>query len=132
MYKQSSTNQPRQRSGDKIKSFRDLQVWKLGKEVSLDIYRETKDYPREETYGLSAQMRRASVSIASNIAEGFNSKHNNEYKQFLYISLGSCAELETQVEISAALQLISVDAKDDLIHKLNHESAMLRNLIKKL
>ena len=133
MYKQKQNiDQRKQKPANKVKSFRDLQVWKLGKEVCLDIYRETKPFPREETYGLSTQMRRAAVSIASNVAEGFNRKHNSEYRQFLYISLGSCAELETQVEISASLGLLSMSTKDNLLLKLNYESAMLRNLIKKL
>ena len=73
----------------KIKNFRDLQVWKLGR----------KHFLREELYGLAAQMRRAAVSIPSNVAEGFNRRHNKEYRQFLYIALGSCAELETQIEV---------------------------------
>ena len=60
----------------KIKSFRDLDVWKLGKEVVLDIYTATKRFPKEELYGLIIQIRRAAVSIPSNIAEGFNRYHN--------------------------------------------------------
>ena len=133
MYKQKSDNDKgKPQPAHKITNFRDLQVWQLGKEVSLDVYRATKTFPREEMYGLIAQMRRAAVSIPSNIAEGFNGKHNNEYKQFLYIALGSCAELETQTEISASLGFLSEQNKEQLLLKLNHESAMLRNLIKKL
>lgn len=127
-YNDKSKSQP----ANKIKNFRDLQIWKLGKEVSLDIYRSTKTFPREEMYGLISQMRRAAISIASNIAEGFNRKHNKEYKQFLYVTLGSCAELETQLEISASLGFLSDQDKERLLQKLNHENAMLRNLIKKL
>ncbi len=59
------------------------------------MYRMTKEFPKEETYGLIAQMRRAAVLIPSNVAEGFNRKHNPEYRQLLYVALGSCAELET-------------------------------------
>ncbi len=91
----------------KIRNFRDLDVWKIGKEIVLDVYRATAEFPRVEVYGLAAQMRRASVSIPSNVAEGFNRFHNKEYRQFLFIALGSCAELETQVEISWTLDLSS-------------------------
>jgi four helix bundle protein len=61
---------------DKIRNFRDLKVWKLGKGIVLDVYQLTKGFPQEELYGLDSQMRRAAVSIAANIAEGFNRKHN--------------------------------------------------------
>ena len=77
-------------------------------------------------------MRRAAVSIPSNIAEGFNRYHNKEYRQFLYIALGSCAELETQLEISSDLKLIKDDSKNEMIQKISNETGMLRNLIKKL
>jgi len=81
---------------------------------------------------LVSQMRRAAVSIASNIAEGFNRYHNKEYRQFLYIALGSCAELETQIEVSVTLGYITQSGRDKTIEKLDHESRMLRNLIKRL
>lgn len=116
----------------KIRNFRDLDVWKMGKEIVLDVYRATAAYPRVEAYGLVAQMRRASVSIPSNVAEGFNRFHNKEYRQFLFIALGSCAELETQVEISSDLGFVQRDIRDLIIEKLDHETRMLRNLVKKL
>ncbi len=77
-------------------------------------------------------MRRASVSIPSNVAEGFNRFHNKEYRQLLYVALGSCAELETQVEITTDLQYLERKDRDRLIEKLDYETRMLRNLIKKL
>lgn len=116
----------------KIKNFRDLDVWQLAMEIIGDIYKHTKAFPKEEIYGLVSQMRRSSVSIASNIAEGFNRYHNKEYRQFLYIALGSCAELETQIEVSLLLGYITQDLRDKTNEKLDHESRMLRNLIKKL
>jgi len=117
---------------EKIVNFRDLDVWKLGKELVLDIYKNTKSFPTEETYGLVTQMKRAVISIPSNIAEGFNRYHNKEYRQFLFISLGSCAELETQIEIAADLQYLRNEIKQAVLEKLDHETRMLRNLIKKL
>ena len=116
----------------RIISFRDLDVWKLGKDIVLDIYRVTGGFPKEETYGLAAQIRRAAVSIPSNIAEGFNRFHNKEYKQLLYIALGSCAEVETQVDIATDLRYLQTAERDRLLGKLDHEARMLRNLIKKL
>ena len=89
----------------KARNFRDLEVWKLGKEVVLDVYRVTAEFPREELYGLASQMRRAAVSIPSNVAEGFNRKHNREYRQSLYIVLGSCAELERKLAHGTIPQL---------------------------
>lgn len=116
----------------KIRNFRDLEVWNIGKEIVLDVYRATALFPRDEVYGLAAQMRRASVSIPSNVAEGFNRFHNKEYRQLLFVALGSCAELETQVEISSDLGYVERNIRDLMIEKLDHETRMLRNLIKKL
>ena len=104
----------------------------MGKEIVLDVYRETATFPKSEMYALAAQMRRASVSIPSNVAEGFNRFHNKEYRQFLFIALGSCAELETQVDISSDLGFLQRNIRDLIIEKLDHESRMLRNLVKKL
>lgn len=116
----------------KIKSFRDLDVWNLGMKIVVEVYTITKKYPKEEMYGLVNQMRKASVSVPSNVAEGFNRLSNKEYAHFLFISLGSCGELETQVEASYLLDYINETIKKELLDKLDHESRMLRNLIKKL
>ena len=116
----------------KIRNFRDLNVWQLGKKLVIDTYKITQDLPREEDYGLISQMRRAAISIPSNIAEGFNRFHNREYRQFLYIALGSCAELETQIEIAFALKYLGETPKNELLEAVDHETRMLRNLIKKL
>jgi four helix bundle protein len=115
-----------------ITNFRDLEIWKLGKDIVLDVYRATGLFPKNEVYGLVGQMRRASVSIPSNVAEGFNRFHNKEYRQLLYVALGSCAELETQVEIATDLGYLEAKPRDLLIEKLDHETRMIRNLIKKL
>ncbi|MCD4728883.1 MAG: four helix bundle protein [Pirellulales bacterium] len=114
------------------KNFRDLRIWSLGKVIALNTYRITKNFPREEAYGMTSQMRRAALSIPSNIAEGFNRNHNNEYRQFLFIALGSCAELETQAELCLDLKYISKSDHSQITEKINHESRMLRSLINKL
>ena len=114
----------------KIKCFRDLNIWKLGKEIVKETYHITDSFPSSEKFGLTSQIRRSSVSIPSNIAEGFNRYKNNEYRRFLFMALGSCAELETQVEISKDLKFL-VKA-EELIDKINHESRMIQALINKL
>ena len=88
----------------KTKSFKDLIVWQKSYKLVLEIYKMTKGFPKTETYGLSQQMRRAAISIPSNIAEGYGRKHKAEYNQFLSIAYGSLLELETQY-------LLSIDLK---------------------
>lgn len=114
----------------KIEDFKDLRIWQLGIEVVEDTYKITKTFPAEEHYGLSGQMRRAATSIPSNIAEGFARKNSKEYKQFLYISCGSCAELQTQVEIAYRLKYISSETKEMLLAKMVQWSKMTMTLIK--
>ena len=87
-----------------LNSYRDLIVWQRGIELVCAIYTLTEQFPREEIYGLTAQMRRASVSIPSNIAEGRRRGTRKEYVQFLRIAFASGAELETQIEIAKRLQ----------------------------
>ena len=84
----------------KTKSFKDLIVWQKSYKLVLEIYRITKDFPKFEIYDLSQQMRRAAVSIPSNIAEGYGRKHQAEYRRFLSIAYGSLSELETQYLLS--------------------------------
>jgi len=109
-----------------------LRIWQVGIEVVKDIYILTKKFPKEELYGLNSQMRRSAVSIPSNIAEGFRRYHNKEYKQFLYIALGSCAELETQIIIANELDYINETEKTELIEKIKYICRMTVKLINKL
>lgn len=115
-----------------IKSYKDLDVWKKAIELVKDIYRFTKDFPKEEMYGIVSQMRRSAVSIPSNIAKGKTRQHVNEYVQFLYIALGSCSELETQVIVAKELQFIDDKIVSVLLEERDHIGKMLRNLIKSL
>lgn len=102
---------------EKIKSFKDLRVWQKSVQIVEDAYRLTKFFPKEELYGLTSQIRRASISVPSNIAEGFRRYHNKEYKQFLFIALGSLAELETQLIIAARLNFVSKQDLQDVFDK---------------
>jgi four helix bundle protein len=117
---------------EKIKNFQDLRIWQKGIEVVKDLYLLTKKFPKEELYGLTSQMRRSAVSIPSNIAEGFRRYHNKEYKQFLYIALGSCAELETQIIIANELDYINETVKTEIIEKIKYICRMTVKLINKL
>ncbi|MDD3563526.1 MAG: four helix bundle protein [Candidatus Cloacimonetes bacterium] len=86
-----------------MKSFKDLEVWKLSIDFVEDVYKLTNAFPGNEKFGLVTQMRRAAVSISSNIAEGQGRKNSKEFIQFLYIAKGSLAEIETQLIICERL-----------------------------
>jgi four helix bundle protein len=88
-----------------VQSFRDLLVWQRSIQLAVAVYRLTKGFPREETHGLSSQLRRASVSISSNIAEGHGRLTSGEYRQFLGMARGSNFEVQTQLEIARALEI---------------------------
>lgn len=117
---------------EKIKSYRDLEIWKHGIELVKDIYSITNNFPPHEIYCLSSQMRRSAISIPSNVAEGFRRFHNKDYARFLHITLGSCAELETQITIAKELKYIKQEAEINLLEKLDHICRMITNLLKKL
>jgi len=89
----------------RVQSFRELVVWQRGIELTVAIYGLTKSFPREEMFGLTSQIRRGAVSIASNIAEGQSRGSKNEFKQFLMIARGSNAEVQTQLVLIRALHL---------------------------
>lgn len=112
-----------------IKSYKDLNIWNKGIEIISHIYKATAIFPKEETYGLVAQMKRSAVSIPSNIAEGFARQHNNEYKQFLYIAVGSCAELETQMVVSLEQEYMNKDVYGELSKIVDHEARMIMSMI---
>ena len=90
-----------------INSFRDLRVWQIGMDLVEIVYELTGRFPPHETYGLGSQMRRAAVSIPSNIAEGHTRQHRNEYLNHLSIAQASLAELDTQLEIALRLKYFS-------------------------
>lgn len=111
---------------------KELDVWKKAIKLVEKIYKKTESFPKTEFYGLSGQMRRAAVSIPSNIAEGCGRNSNKELIQFLYISLGSLSELETQIIISEKLYYLNqLDAKY-LIEELINIKKMILGLIKYL
>jgi len=90
-----------------VTDYRELEVWKRGMEIAKMVYRLTRDFPREELFGLTAQSRRASVSIPSNIAEGWGRGGRREFRQFIRIAQGSLKELETQLLLCSEVELTS-------------------------
>lgn len=114
------------------RSFRDLRVWQVGKQLVLELYAVTRAFPIDERFGLAAQIRRAAVSVPSNIAEGYNRGHRKDYRRYLSIALGSCGELETQFEIACELGYVAPEQQRSLSEVLDHEARMLRTLIRRL
>jgi four helix bundle protein len=92
-----------------MKTHKDLDAWKVSIEMVIEVYTETKNFPKEELYSLVSQIRRSAVSVPSNIAEGAARKSKKEFIQYLHISLGSLAELETQIIISTKLGYLKGD-----------------------
>jgi four helix bundle protein len=115
-----------------LSSFKELIVWQKAYDLVLKTYTATERFPRSELYGLTSQVRRCSVSIVSNIAEGYQRQHTAEYVQFLSIAFGSCAELETQLMLSRDLGLLSSDQFEKLEALLTEVNKMLNSMIAKL
>jgi four helix bundle protein len=113
-----------------VKTHKDLDVWKKSMDFITLLYKVTTNFPKDEIYGLTNQMRRAAVSIPSNIAEGAARKSNKEYIQFLYIALGSAAELETQLLTSKNVNYIDDKSFDLLIKERDEIARMLFGLIR--
>jgi four helix bundle protein len=115
---------------DKVKSHKELRVWQESMDFVVIIYNITELFPSKEAFGLTSQLRRASVSIPSNIAEGAGRKGGKEFSRFLYIALGSLSEVETQLEIALRLQYLkNVEEANKHIYFIRN---MLSNLIKSL
>jgi four helix bundle protein len=112
-------------------NFRNLIVWKRAVELATDVYQKTINFPKYELYGITSQIRRAAVSISSNIAEGAGRRSNKEFANFLGISYGSACELETQLLIAKNLKYLKGDDFDTLFNDLNEIQKMLYVLEKK-
>lgn len=97
-----------------IRSYRDLEVWQKGMKLAEICYERTAGFPSREIYGLASQMRRAAVSVPSNIAEGHSRRTRQAYLNHLSIALGSQSELETQIELSSRLKFISAEATKEI------------------
>jgi len=115
-----------------LKSYKELNVWQKAYFLCLNIYKLTGSFPGEEKYGLTSQIRRAAVSVPSNIAEGYGRKSTKEYLQLLYIAYGSVCELETQFLLSGDLGYGKAEDLEKLHQDIGDVERMLKGLIKSL
>lgn len=113
-------------------SFRSLDTWKLAMDLAVDVYRTTRKFPREETYGATSQLRRAASSVAANIAEGNGREHLGDYLRHLSIARGSLAESETFIELARRLEYVTEHECEALISLHNRVGMMLNKLIQAL
>ena len=119
-------------SSEMIKNYKGLKVWQKAYQLCIKTYKITKGFPKEERYGITSQIRRATVSVPSNIAEGYGRKTTQEYIQALYIAYGSNCELETQILLSGDLGSIKSDDLKNLQRDIGDIERMLKALIKSL
>jgi len=114
-----------------IQSFRDLQVWQKGMNLVVSVYRMSEKFPQAEMFGLTAQVRRAAVSIPSNVAEG-KAVGGQRYRRHVSVALGSEAELETQIELAQRLKMLSATDTEELMKQTSEVGRMLAGLLKAL
>lgn len=119
-------------TGETITSYHDLEVWKRSRKLVKIIYQATESFPKSEMFGLTSQMRRAAVSIPSNIAEGFSRHGTKDYISFISICIGSAAELETQVLLGCDLEYLQLHQMDDVLKEITQLHKMLHNMRRSL
>jgi len=117
---------------EKIQNFYDLETWQKGHELVLDIYRTTKNFPKEELYGVVSQLRRAASSITANIAEGFERYHFKDKVRFYYQARGSVAEVQNFLLLSRDLGFITKEASVDLMEKASKARQLINGLIRSI
>ena len=115
-----------------MKDFRELKVWEKSHHLALAVYTATARFPKDELYGLTGQIRRASVSIPANIAEGCGRNGDAELARFLQIAMGSASELEYHLLLSRDLGLMDVASSDQLAQETTEIKRMLASFIQKL
>ena len=115
-----------------MKDFRRLQVWESAHRLTLGVYEATAGFPREERFGLSAQLRRASASIPSNIAEGCGRSGNREFARYLQVGMGSAREVEYQLLLARDLGYLEAGRYAELETMITSVEKMLRSLIRKV
>lgn len=112
----------------KVKSYRELRVWQQSVDFCVKVHTVTSSFPKEELYGLTSQIRRAAISIPSNIAEGQARNTTGEFSQFLGISKGSLAEIDTQLEIARRLSFLSIESFQSFENEIETIGKMLNAL----
>ena len=116
--------------GSNVRSYRDLLVWQKGMDVAAEVYRLTWSWPKEETYGLTSQARRAAAAIPANIAEGYGRQSTASYGQFLKIARGSLKEFETHLLLAERVGLTPQGSCADLLQQADELGKMLSALIR--
>ena len=111
------------------RNFRNIKAWQHADSLAVSVYSKTKSFPREELYGITSQLRRASVSVPTNIAEGANREHNKEYLNFLYVARGSIAEIEYLLHLSKQLGYLNDDEYKKLENLRKEAAKTLHGLI---
>jgi four helix bundle protein len=119
-------------SEEPFQSYRDLLVWQAAMTLAEHCYRVTRNFPRDELFGMTAQIRRAGASIPANIAEGHGRANTGSFMQFLRIAQGSAKELETHLLLSVRVGLAAQEAVDPLLNQCDEIGKMLRGLIRSL
>ena len=115
-----------------MKDFRQLKVWEKSHQLALSVYKATKKFPKEELYGLTSQIRRASMSIPTNIAEGCGRNTDKEFARFLQIAMGSASETEYQLILARDLEFLPTDSYEKLHSEVEEVKRMLASLLKTL
>jgi len=115
-----------------IQSYRDLKVWQTAMDIAENCYKLTRQFPRDELYGMTSQVRRSAASVAANIAEGHGRNSRGEYIQFLRVAQGSLKELETHLILAARVGLIRNDLIAQVLEQTEGLGKMLRALIRSL
>src|SRR6266702_6602811 len=115
-----------------IRRYQDLRVWQASMELVVEIYRASESFPKRETYGLTAQCRRAAVSLPSNVAEGHGRKHLGDYLHHLSIANGSLMELETQILIAGRMGYVSREVEERILAQGAEVGRMLSGLARAL
>lgn len=115
-----------------MRNYKRYKIWQSAVEISLEVYRVSADFPTEEKYGLTSQVRRCGVSIASNIAEGAGRNTDKEFHYFLGIAAGSCSELSTQLFIAKELQFLSPDVYKKIERQIDECHKMIYSFQQKL
>ena len=115
-----------------MKNFRDLKVWEKAHKLTLDVYRSTKEFPSEERFGITSQIRRASASISANIAEGCGRASDADFARFLQIAMGSACEVEYHTLLARDLNLLNQDNYQLINDQVCEVKRMLASFLKKL
>jgi four helix bundle protein len=119
-------------NSSEIRSYRDLRVWQKGMDIAEQCYLLTRNYPKQEMYGMSSQIQRAAVSVPANIAEDYGRNSKGEYVQFLRVAQGSLKELETHLILSVRVKLATSDIANPILEECESLGRMIRSLIRSI